>query len=199
MPSGITLAIRDLIKSGNADKEPATLTVHAGFDIQDIYPLMKHLFNPQAVATLENKTHSMIHQFAEYVGPKGFENFHKVESLMEKLGLRSVQKQYTLTGDWWVRNCDKVNLFGSTCSLETMPKAVEKVIVAINDVASRGFTKASLMSLGVMQFLPVDKPDPQYLVLSYITLTQAGEQYVAQNMPKMTFYEGGIPERVENQ
>lgn len=78
-------------------------------------------------------------------------------------------------------------------------RVVMKVIDTVNHVASMGFTRASLAELGLLEIESPDRPEREYVVMSYITLTPTGEQYVEVSMPNMFTREGELPTRVEDQ
>lgn len=194
MSQSVVQAIRDLIKNGSIDKEPSYSM--PSFAIENIYPIVKHLFNTNAIKALENKTYDELYQYNEYFGPKGFESFSKVEVLIKKLGVGK-NLPYVVG---WVRKFDKVCFLGSTCYREDIGKSVNKVVHAVNTVANMGFTKASLMPLGVIKLHPEQgENEGKLIVLSYVTLTDVGEQWVQQNIPKILVSEGQIPAMVGEQ
>jgi hypothetical protein len=189
MPSGISEALHDLIKSGNADNEPAVLSRETFVTI-DIFPHFAHLFTPKALETLNNQTNSVLHQYNEVVKDPP----NNLKSLLTKLGLKS-----TIDKVDWVRKADLVHFFGSTAKEEDLAKAIEKVILAVNEVADKGFTKVSLLKLSVIPFAAQPDMEREFAVVSYISLDKAGEEYVENNLKNMVFPEGGVPVKVEQQ
>jgi hypothetical protein len=193
MPSAITQAIGNLIKSGNADNEPQTLTTPGQITVIDVYPQLQHLFNKNAQKTLNNKIFNMIHQYNELTDE--VETRGKLMSLLYKLKIESVEDKLS-----YVRKCDVVFFFGSTVdSKDKLPLALDKVINALNKVADLGYTKGTMLPLGVVKLDFLDPCTDKWVVISYVTLTDVGKKYVDQNMPNMLFEEGGIPHNLENQ
>lgn len=190
MRSDMVQALSDLIKSGDADTEGTITHTIPGFKVDNVYPIFKHYFNQEAQKAFATKAMSLIHQREIVVITPGLGN------LLKKLGLKSCQN----LGDGYSRReLDMVSFCASMADRANVHKSVEKVITAVNDLAARGYITASLMELGVLALAPVDKPEPDYVVISYVALTQAGQAYVKQNMPKMFVDEGSTAERFENQ
>jgi hypothetical protein len=117
-------------------------------------------------------------------------------SFLNKLGLKSCKD---LDHGLWRRELDRVHFCASRSDRHNIHQAAEKVIVAINDLAKRGYITASLMELGVLHLAIHNKPEPEYVVLSCVAITDEGHKYVEANMPKMFVDEGGLPERFEDQ
>jgi len=164
-----------------------------GFKMTDIYPIFANSFSPKATATLQNKTHNLVHQYNEihYAG--------RLMRLLGKLGVKTCSGYKDESLDLYVRRADMVRYVASRADKANLPKAIEKVIATVNHLADKDFTKASMVQLGVLELMPVDRPEPEYVVLSYITLTEKGFEYVQNNMPQMFVEEAGIPNRVEIQ
>lgn len=188
--------MHDLIKSGNANKEgPGSYTM-PGFTVENIYPIFKHCFNTKAATALNTKSNTgMLHQYNEMVGPT------PIIELMSKLGVKSCKAALDSGTMGYLRKIDKVNYIASRCTMKTMPKAVERVIATVNHLADKDFCKASMMELGVIRFVKVNEIEDHFAVLSYLTLTQAGENYVAasQVISKMMVKEGDVPNNIEEQ
>jgi hypothetical protein len=190
MRSGMVQALGDLIKSGNTDEGSAPSYTVPGFQVDNIYPIFKNYFNADAQKAFSIKAHGLIHQRDVVIITPGLGN------LLKKLGLKSCENY----GEGLRRReIDMVQFCGSRSDRANVYKSVEKVIAAINDLAARGYITASLMELGVLPLAAMDKPESDYVVLSYVALTQAGTAYMLQNMPKMFANEGQVPERFEDQ
>ena len=190
MRSDVVQAIGDLIRSGNAETDRPSYTV-PGFQTDDIYPIIKKYLNTDAQVALDTKALGMIHQRNILIAQMGF------VVLLKKLGLKSCKDWYD--GDLYKREFDRVRFCVSRSDKATIPKAVDKVVAAINDLASRGYITAALLPMSVMVLNRHENFEPEYTVLSYIALTTEGSDYVKNNMPKMFVDEGEMPERFENQ
>lgn len=195
MQSDVAQAVADLIKSGNANNEPASLTVGA-IPQTDLYQLFKSYFSDKAQKTLDNRSQHLIYQYNEPADPK-----NRLAYLLGNLGIKSAIGH----GYQWIRKYDKVYFFGSRCGKDQIVDAVDKVISAVNLVAGLDFTKAALLPLSVIQICTYNENGHGYhttgdfVVLSYVTLTEDGVKYVKTNLPNMLFEEGGVPARVEDQ
>lgn len=183
----IAQALNDLIKSGKTD-EPTTLSA-PGFNMVDIYPIFEHSFNEKAKATFAKKADSLIFQYNEKY-PQG-----AILHLLGKLELKTC-KQFKDEVNVYIRKFDKVCFMASRATKDKLPEAIEKVIAAVNDVADKDFTKAYMVQLGVLELMPVDLPEPEYVVISYITLTDKGEAYAKLHHADVLINEGGIPLRI---
>jgi hypothetical protein len=191
MRSEIAQAVESLIKSGNADNEPQRLSVPGQLQVLDIYPHMRHLFSPAAQLTLNNVTNNTIYQYNEACMETPED---KLVHLLAKLSLKSSETKAN-----YIRKADVVRYFGSLASTqEQIPQAVEKIISTINTVADLGFTKATLYGLGIVQIFP-EPLKQEYIVFSYVTLTETGKIYAETNLKNMLTEEGAIPKRVEDQ
>ena len=189
MPSDIVLAINALIKSGKQEGDPLNFPT---FETIDIYPVFEHAFSEKAKVTLSHKTDSLIHQYNRPVHGAS----HLV--MLGKLGVKSCADfKDKDPKEMWVRDFDKVNFIGNSATKEKLPLAIENVIKTINDVADRGFTKAHLVQLTIVPFAVANSIDQEFGVVSYITLTREGEDYVTKNMPNMILKEGYTPTKVE--
>lgn len=186
----ISQALSDLISSGNVDSDPTYMV--PGFKVSDIYPIFKHRFNEKALKTLENRTHNQIYEYNDEI-PAG-----KSLVILGKLGLKSCKK-FTNGDALYTRKIDCVRFIASRTTKDKLHTAVEKVIATVNHLADKGFTKASLMQLGVLEIMPIDRPEKEFIVLSYITLTEKGYKYVQNQLPNMFVEEAGIPKRIEDQ
>jgi len=190
MQSGIAQAVGDLIKSGNAETGRTGYTI-PGFQLDDVYPIFRKYLNAQAQQALDTKTYSLVHQYNREVAPSG------LCKLLNKLKLKSCSN---FDDGIYVRHADLVYYCASRSNKGTLPKATEKVIAAINDLASHGYITAALLPMSVMALNNHDCCfEPEYVVLSYFALTQDGHDYVEKCMPKMFIEEGSFPERFENQ
>jgi hypothetical protein len=195
MQSEIAQAVNDLIKSGEPDIEKLLLAGPT-LTVEDIYPHFKHLFSPIALLTMNNKGRDLLYQYNRPIGQTTM-----LVDLLAKLGLKQPSALVTAGHPRieHVRDIDIVMFFGSRAEKSKLDKAIEKVILTINDVASKGFTKVSLLQLGLLKLTTHPNMEQQFIVLSYVSMTKAGEEYVKQYHNGMTFPEGGVPARVEYQ
>lgn len=189
MLSGIAQAINALIKSGNEEGNPLTLP---GFKTVDIYQTFEHLFTKKAKASMEKHSESLIYQYNEV------DYNSKVCFVLAKLGLRSCSKYGDINPvNAYIRKCDVVHFAACRATKNNLHKAVERVVAAVNHVTAKDFTKASLVKLSTVELMPVNASEPEYAVISYITLTQKGSEYVKNNLSDIFIPEGGIPMKVE--
>lgn len=195
MPSDMVQAIGDLIKSGNADNEPTQLKAEP-IEVVEVYNEFKHLFNNKARRTLNNRVHSLLHQYNQPMDETA-----RLFVILGKLGIESAKRQMSLGNLNFIRKFDVMYFFGSRASREKVGDALTKVINAINIVADLGYTKSSLLPLGILKIreLPPSTLE-DFIVVSYITLTEEGKNYVDScDLKNMLFAEGGVPKYVENQ
>ena len=190
MPSEIAQAISALIRSGRVDNQP-TYSI-PGFKTVDIYPIFEHAFTEKAKLTLTTKTNNLVYQYNNKV-PSAH-----VLVLLSKLNLKTcAMYKGVVADDMYVRAFDLVHFVASRATKDKLPKAIEKVISVINDVAEKDFTKASMLQLSVIELMETSSLELEYVVISYITLTDKGSKYVEQHMPDMFVKEGEIPARIE--
>lgn len=184
----ISLALRDLIRSGKTDTNP----VYGGpqFNTVDIFPIFRHSFSEKALRSLDNKANSIIYQYNKTLLTPG------LGKLLSKLNLKTCKD---MEHGFYVRRYDKVECIASRAIKDKLHQAVEKVINTVNHLADKDFTRASLTPLSVLETHPVSRSEPEYIVLSYITLTERGVQYTMQNLAKMFAPEGSIVTAVEEQ
>lgn len=191
MRSEIAQAVDALIKSGKINEGDGGVVL-PNFNLIDIYPIFKHSFSPKAQATMDNKTMHQVYQY-NVVGHGG------MLTLLGRLGLVTcaMYKEQD-SSQIYFRKADLVNYVAIRATKDKLPLAIEKVINTVNEVADKGFTKASLVQLGVLELHPIDLPEPEYAVISYITLTRKGIDYVDQNpsLKEMFIDEGGMPVRL---
>jgi hypothetical protein len=157
----------------------------------DIYPIFKHLFSEKAIKTLENKTSEQVYQFNLCV-PQPL-------ILLAKLGIKSCSmfKNETFNGEpLYVRKIALVQFAAALASKDKLYKAVERIVLAINDVADRDYTRASLVQLSVIELANPMQPEPDYMVISYVTLSDRGKAYVDANLPGIFIANGAMPVRV---
>jgi hypothetical protein len=165
-----------------------------GFNMVDVYSIFSHSFSSKAKETLDKKAEQLVYQYNEE------DKAGRVKRLLGRLGLNSCVAYKDLNPDeMWQRKFDSVHFVSSKATKEQLPKAIEKVIATVNHVADKGFTKASMVQLSVLETRDVSKAESHFIVLSYITLTTKGADYVKQHMPKMFVVEGGIPYTVDEQ
>lgn len=77
-----------------------------------------------------------------------------------------------------------------------IPKAVDKIVGAINDLANKGYLNRFLKTLGVIKLNPVTFSQlsvPQYAVFSYPQLTQEGYTYAESQEYDFAAREGELP------
>ena len=190
MQSEIVQAVNALIKSGNEEGNPLTLP---GFQTTDIYPIFEHAFTEKAKTCLALPATSLIHQYNDI-------DYHgRIKVLLGKLRLQSCVLEKDLPmDDMWVRRYDLVHYAALRAAKENLPKAIERVIEAVNYVAEKNFTRASLVKLSIVEAArSPESLDTEYIVVSYITLNDKGAVYVANNMSDIFIKEGGMPMRVE--
>jgi hypothetical protein len=180
-------AVGDLIKNGNTIGHS-----NPSFRTDNIYPIFKKYFNDDAQRVFSIKTQNLIHQRDRVLLTAD------LATLLKKLNLKSC-KDFVDGQAFIKREIDKVCFCASRSDRATIYRAVERVIIAINDLARRGYLTASMVELSVMALAAAEKPEPEFIVLSYVAVTNAGEQYITQHMPKMFVSEGGMPERFEDQ
>lgn len=189
MRSEIILAINELIKSGKEEGNALNLPT---FKTIDIYPMFRHLFSPKAQATLSNKTNDLIYQFNKPI------HGASVLALLGRLNLKTCAAYKDKdSANLYTRESNLVYFIGLRASKEKLPVAIERVVAAVNDLADKDFTKAYLVQLSVIEFAQVDNNEPEFGVVSYITLDNKGAAYMKQNLKGMFTNEGGLPTKVE--
>jgi hypothetical protein len=161
-----------------------------GFEMTDIYPIFKGYFNEKAIKALENKTEHLVHQYNEKL-PEWLR-------LLGKLNLKSCEYYKDIDADQlYVRKADLVHFAVARAGIEKLDVAINRVINSVNHVADMGFTRAALVPFSILKIYPPDRPEPDFLVISYVTLSQKGSTYVKNNMKNVFVEEGGITERIE--
>jgi hypothetical protein len=189
MSSDIAKAVNALIKSGNEEGTPLTLPT---FKTIDIYSIFEHMFTEKAKETaLTVHSPNLVYQYNER------SYFTDVATVLGKLGLRSCREYKDGSTVNYVRTYDLMHFASCRATKGNLHKAVEKVISAVNHVAERDFTKAYLVKLSTVEVQPVDSAELEYIVISYITLTQKGSDYVKKNMSDVFISEGAMPMRIE--
>lgn len=182
--------VKDLIKNGKFNETPTYF--HPEFKSTDIYDIFKHRFNEKAVATLENKTHQLIYQYNKQIQPA------KIFYVLWKFGLKSCAA-FGDPDQQYVRAFDVVRFVGSRAIKDKLPEAIDKVINTVNWCADQGFTKAAMVKLDIVEFMPVSRAEPEYAVVSYITMTEKGYEAAKQFLPNMFHEECGPIKQVEDQ
>jgi hypothetical protein len=186
--SPISQALLALIKSGNANNQ-GLLSVPA-FNQIDIYPIFRHLFNEKAIQALDNKTKELVHQYI-YVCPNWL-------IMLGKLNLSSCKMYKDFAFDELImRRIDLVHFAVVRTGKENLDKALNKIIGAVNHVADMGYTRAALVPLAIMELTTIDRPEPDYAIMSYLTLSDKGSKYVEQHMKDVFVKEGDITPRIE--
>jgi hypothetical protein len=188
MSSEIVQAVNALIKSGNDEGIPLTLP---NFQVGDIYSIFEHLFTEKAKISIAKHTPNLIYQYNERTYNTD------LCTILGKLGLKTCREYKDGSSVNFIRACDIVHYAASRATKNNLYKAVEKVIAAVNHVAEKDFTKASLVKLSTIQVRPIDSAELEYVVVSYITLTKEGADYVKNNMSDVFVAEGMLPLRVE--
>ena len=193
----ISQAVLDLI-SKNKWEQPSQLSAPVPI-AENLYPLCKHLFTARARIYLERPTNSLIYQYNRPTEPKAaLLNF--LWYLLDKPAQREmIERANADPSVGYVRDLDVVEFVGSTCEVKDIHRAVEKVVTVINHFSDKGFMKASLMPLCMINFADMPGKPRKLAVLSYISLTKEGSAYAKTYKPKMMFSEGGVPSEVDDQ
>jgi hypothetical protein len=193
MRSDVVQAIGDLIKSGNADTAQPSYTFPK-FRTDDIYPIFKKYFSVEAQKVMDIKTTNLLHQYNKKLPPSD------LFKLLSKLKLNSC---VGFEDGMYISCVDVVHFCASRADKITLHKAVEKVVAAVNDLVSHNYVTATLLTLSVVAVSRQENLEPEfepeYVVISYVALTQDGHDYVEKYMPKMFVKESEMPERFENQ
>ena len=191
MQSDIAHAVQELIKSGKV-VEDGDIGAMPNFKTMDIYPIFEHAFNDKAKAALANNTKRLIHEYNRQIPAAS------TLILLGKLGLKTCAHYANSKPDeMYFRDFDIAYFVAARAIKDKLPKAIEKVIATVNHVADLDFTRAAMVQLSMLELACVDNTGPEFVVLSYITLTKDGAEYVKQNMPEMFVSEGELPDRTE--
>lgn len=150
---------------------------------------MRQYFSDEAGKVLHNKVGSLLYQTNEQVGHEG------LARLLAKLKIKSAQVAIDTNKAGLIRTMYMCFYFGGSCERKNTHIVINELIDMMNDLASKQFIKATLAPLSIMKMAkPVNPFEPQkYIVVSYIHLTPAGEQYAKSTYPKLWFLEGEVP------
>lgn len=142
------------------------------------------LFSTQAKSVLSNRSYDMVHQYLEYVGPAGLQEFWRAYSLLKKLDIKSLVD----IDSFYKRNFDLVRPVAIATSVDKIDDAIAKIAECINDLADKNFLKVSLNGLTLVELLnvsptghAVDPVDKRYAVVSYVSITDEGYKYATQH------------------
>lgn len=188
-PDAVSQVMLELIRSDDINNTPQY--VIPGFKVDNIYPIFEKYFAPVARQAFATKANGLVHQYRE---PNGHA---ALWFLMSQLGIKKADADLKSGAVGWKMVCDRVNYFAIRCERSDIHKAVEKLVLSINTMASMGFLRASMLELGVVKFDHVPGQADEVAVISYLTLTDSGEHWVAANIPKLSVKEGAIPSRLE--
>jgi hypothetical protein len=189
--SDINQAVQKLISENRF--EEGELTIGEPMKVENIFSTFEHLFNDKAKAALNNKTVHLVHQRNEELPSNG---------LMRLLGALGVPKaqEYIDNGGMYIRVADLVQFFASRASsIENIPKAIEKVVKNLNELADKDFVTASLLPLSILRITNVEQNRFEYIVISYAAITSAGSNYIDLNMKSVVVKEGELPPYTEDQ
>jgi hypothetical protein len=186
MPSKkeLSQAVANLISSGFS-----TVPDQPHIKCEDIYPSLRPYFTDKAAKALYQKTNHMLHQRNELVGHEG------LVGLLAKLNIKKAKQDLSKHG--YIRVIDMVNFLGLRADQQGIAEAASKVILAINDLAERGYITAAMAPLSIIELDPSAGPD-RFLVVSYLAIKQAGQMWVDTNLQDLTFKEGGMPNDVKD-
>lgn len=89
---------------------------------------------------------------------------------------------------------DEVRFFGAKAVGERQIfDAAQKVANLVNEYASKGFVTAELQKLLLVQLVTEPHQLEEYLVLSYVALSEQGIQYLTKNPTNLEFAQGSVP------
>jgi hypothetical protein len=151
---------------------------------------MRRHFTDKAGKALHNKVVSLVHQRNEEVGHNG------LADLLAKLEITSAKCAIKENKVGWRRVADLVMFFGATCCIDEIPLGIEKLVVAINDLAERGYVTGAMMPLGIITLGQTTPFEPRYIVTSYLAINDKGQKYLEKHHTSLLFPEGGMPRRV---
>ena len=193
--SDIRAAIQNLIKENKINDTP--LYSHGGFDNVDLFPIFHKLFSLEAYTALANRTQGTLHQRNDFCHEYG------MIDMLSRLGVKNAGNLIA-TGRMYQfkRVVDRVHYFALDVAEKDIPKAVEILVIAMNDLASKSYITAALAPLMAYKFaqLPWSSGlnETRYAVISYVAVTQQGENYVQQNMADLLTKESEMPKRIED-
>lgn len=190
---------QQLANLARAEQKKLSSTAYTipGFEHDDVYPIFKKYFNAKAKLAMANKASDIHHMYDVQVG------HDKLWSLLSSLGIKRAKEDIENNNIGYKRQSVKINYLAIRSDRNDLPKAIERLVFSINTLADLGFLRASMIELGVIRFAPAPNMDfmsltPEVAVMSYLTLSPAGEQWIATNMPGLSVQNGQMPVRLED-
>lgn len=187
---------QQLASLAEAEQKKLSTTAYTipGFKHDDIYPIFKKYFNPKAQLAMANKASDTNHVYDVQVGHE------KLWQFLAKLGIKKAKEDLDNNNIGYKRQVVKIHYLAIRSDRTDLVKAVERLIVSINTMADLGFLRASMFELAVLRLAqdPMNPTKDEAIVVSYLTVSPAGEQWLAANMPKLSAQPGQLPARVED-
>lgn len=203
-------AINDLIKSGDADVEPADLYIPK-MEVIDLWDTYKDTFDDYVVEIIEKvTTKNLIYQYNE---PPAEIELANLINMFSNLGLNEEMKDLpvktiTVQRNFYPRPFDdleekckyrrqlaQVKYLGARVPKDgCVDKEVKKLYKHIKEYADKGYIMGNLAKLLFIPFAG----DGGGAVVSYLIFTDDGVKYLEDNKPKVCLQEGQAPNELED-
>jgi len=168
-----------------------TSSINHAIHTSELSEVFSFMFNDDAKQVFANKTYNLTHQYDIITSPLC--NLYNTIELLALLDIKSAN--YNPCENLVVHTVSPVKYFGITCSSQDLDKARNKLIDAINDMASNKWLIASLYNLGTIELAsdPLDPTTKRYIVFSYLAPYDEHIASVDAAYGWLQFQEGSIP------
>ena len=173
-----------------------TSNTHSFEDITfNLYDLFKHKLTKEARDAVEcvQVYNAGIHQRNEDIS--GIYDFLK---FLDKTGNQGVDEKLRLryNGDYRIV-LDRVIYLGKLATVEKLEVAVDRVCNGLNKLAKRGYITGALAPLmGIRLARTSARQKPKVIIISYVAIVQAGEEYLKKSLKGLVIKEGEVPNKV---
>jgi hypothetical protein len=163
------------------NKEPAALVKGADLKIEDLTKELLVRVSPNASQALSIKVFNLINRTQE---------FNRKYALVKMLyNLKFKTANETLVELSNGSTYSKVDYFGiKVTDRSKIDPALDAMATVLTDLGNRGFIDGSLLVAGLLEFT-----DGTFALLSYPSITSAGQLYLQANPVKMAIKEGQAP------
>lgn len=175
--------IQDMISTNRVD-EPKQLS-YPTFEAVDLTAEIDALLTDKAKTALKTQTFSTVHQYNEPVSSIALFQV-TMGSFLDKLKVKYADEVANTSP--YIRKATTVKYFGITVNAADIDKGIAEITNFINDLASKGFIKASLSTP-----MSIQLADEKIAIVTYLAIDDADMTWVQSNYSKLIFQEGGVP------
>jgi len=212
----ISKAMSNLINSGA--KEPKKLSVPK-LKVEDIWDKHNNHFSPFLQNIMSNKILNLCHQYDEptniataklkaphdpYPDDASIKSRDYAIRVLgwapEKIDLYRTLCRLGMEYEYdWIRKIALVKYFGCTLDKNRRDSTAAKALAEVLEpLAKRGFIKGALCKLSKIRLMDhLDSNESsKKIIMTYVAVTDLGEQYLLANPTDLEFCEGGLPPKL---